>query len=170
MTSRFPITSTTMVVIRTLARRVTTQGKDWCSSPGGPSCSVPTAAADAGVALRGPMIPPTMAMVGSWSSRDISCAKCRGSTSRIGCWTRIVAPCIITHRHGRSGQSAQRSYCAHRCAPWHHNGSFIRWRFKTGHFFFLFLYSLVFLLLFLLNETIGGTLFLDHLQETVVRD
>lgn len=30
MTSRFPITSTTMVVMRTPASRVTAQGKDWC--------------------------------------------------------------------------------------------------------------------------------------------
>jgi len=30
MTSRFPITSTTMVVIRTPASSVSTQGKEWC--------------------------------------------------------------------------------------------------------------------------------------------
>ncbi|CAB1416398.1 unnamed protein product [Pleuronectes platessa] len=37
MTSRFPITSTTMVVIRTPASRVTAQGKDCCCWPGAPS-------------------------------------------------------------------------------------------------------------------------------------
>lgn len=98
ITSRFPITSTTMVVISTPASTVTTQGKDWCCWPGAPS-------SPAGVVLRGTRVPSTM--VGSWSSRDISCGRCLGSTSRIGSWSRRVGPFSITH--GVSGGSQSES-------------------------------------------------------------
>lgn len=73
MTSRFPITSTTMVAMRTPASRVATQGTAWCCGASPPA---------AGVELRGPRVP--AATVGSRSSRGISCGRCRGSTSRIG--------------------------------------------------------------------------------------
>lgn len=73
MTSRFPITSTTMVAMRTPASRVATQGTAWCCGASPPA---------AGVELRGPRVP--VAAVGSRSFRGISCGRCRGSTSRIG--------------------------------------------------------------------------------------
>lgn len=88
MTNRFPITSTTMVVIRTPARSVATQGKERCCCPEEPS-------SPAAVALRSRRVP--AASVGSCSSRGISCARCLGSTSRTGSWSWRVPPCSIAH-------------------------------------------------------------------------
>lgn len=101
MTSRFPITSTTMVVIRTPANTVTTQGKEWCCWPEAPSSPL-------GVALWGPSVPSTM--VGSWSSRDISCGRCLGSTSCMRSWSWRVGPFSITHSEVSEGAGGDPVY------------------------------------------------------------